>query len=161
MSPRAPRPRRSAHERALDALALRPRAAQELARWLRDRGYDAAEVAAVVERLTAAGLLDDARFAEAFARSRLIDRRLSRRRVLAELARRGVGREVASAAVASVVADEGVDEREAAYLVAEKKYRSLAGLDPAVAARRLTGFLARRGYGQDAIQGAVRRLLAG
>ncbi len=81
--------------------------------------------------------------------------------MLAELARRGVGREVASSAVASVLADEGIDECEAVYLVAEKKYRSLASLDPAVAARRLTGFLARRGYGRDAIRGAIRRLLAG
>ena len=59
--------------------------------------------------LLAAGLLDDARYALSFARSRLLDRKLSKRRVLAELSRRGVARDLADAAVAQVM--ESVNRR--------------------------------------------------
>lgn len=148
----------TAHTRALDALARRARSGAELARWLRERGHSADETAETIARLTACGLLDDARFAEAFARGRLMDRKLSRRRVLADLARRGVAREVAAVAVAAVVADEEIDESAAVEAVARKKYRSLSGLDPHVARRRLTAFLARRGYDQDVVRAALKRL---
>ena len=41
---------------------------------------------------------------------------------------------------------------------ARKKLRAMAGLEPVVRARRLTAFLARRGYEIDAIRSALRRL---
>ncbi|HVZ50213.1 MAG TPA: regulatory protein RecX [Gemmatimonadaceae bacterium] len=146
---RAPIP---CYTRALDALARRARSSADLARWLGDRGYERDEIAETVSRLTATGLLDDARFAHAFARSRFVDGKQSRRRVQAELARHGVAREVADAAIATVVQDEVVDEEAMVRAVAERKYRTLARLDPIVARRRLMAFLARRGYDGDLVR---------
>lgn len=148
-----------AFSRSLDALARRARSTTELARWLRERGYPADEIAEAIERLTASGLLDDAKFAESFARSRLVDRKVSRRRVLTELARRGVARDVADAAVAAVLEDEAVDEAAGLAAIAAKKMRTLRGLAPDVAARRLTAFLARRGYDADAVRRVVDEMM--
>ncbi len=150
----------SCYVRALEALARRARSTADLSRWLRQRGYATDEIAGAVERLAAAGLLDDAKFAHAFARACLADRKFSRRRVLVELSRHGVAREVAEAAVAVVLADEGVDESTALVAVAAKKMRTLAGLAPDVAARRLTSFLARRGYDADAVRRVVAQLVS-
>jgi regulatory protein len=151
-------PAQSAHARALDALARRARSAAELRRWLAQRGYAAAEVAETIARLTASGLLDDAKYSSAFATTAIVDRGLSRRRVLAELARRGVPRNVADAAVDAVVLDHDVDEDAAALAVATRKWRTLASLDPVTAQRRLLAFLARRGYDLDAARRVVDRL---
>ena len=151
----------STYNRALDALARRSRSVSELRTWLREREVEAAEIDDVITRLLAAGLLDDARYALSFARSRLLDRKLSKRRVLAELSRRGVARDLADAAVAQVMEDEGVDEFAAVEQVAARKWKSLAKLERTVAVRRLTAFLARRGYDGDAVRRAVRSVSAG
>lgn len=151
----------SAYSRALDALARRSRSSSDIARWLLDRGYDRAEVDAIVARLTAAGLLDDARYADAFARSWLVGGRQSRRRVQAELVRHGVARDVASAAIERVIRDEGLDEVAAIRRVAEQKFRALARLEPDVARRRLMAFLVRRGYDGDLVRRVASELMRG
>lgn len=149
----------SAYSAALDALARRARSITELSRWLRDHGYPPGEIDDAITRLTAAGLLDDASFARSFVRSRLVDRKLSRRRVQAELARRGVARALVDAALTDVMADEEIDEEETVRLLAERKYRSMSQLDPQVARRRLMAFLSRRGHGGDVVRRVVGRLV--
>lgn len=145
----------SPYNRALDALARRSRSVSELRQWLREREIEPAAIDDVIARLVAAGLLDDERYALSFARSRLLDRKLSKRRVLAELARRGVARDLADAAVAQVMDDEGVDEFAAVEQVAARKWKTLSKLDRPVAIRRLMAFLARRGYDGDVVRRAV------
>ena len=152
------RPMPTAYNRALDALSRRARSISELSRWLKQRDYEPDDIAEVIERLTSAGLLDDARYAELFARSRLLDRKLSGRRVLLELGRRGITREMAADAVRAVTEDEGVDEYASAEAVALKKFRTMGSLAPDVARRRLFGFLARRGYDSDVVRRVVAKL---
>jgi len=152
---------RSAYNRALDALSRRSRSESELRRWLGDRKYEPGEIDPVIERLTASGLLDDAKYAEQFARSRLLYRKLSKRRVLGELSRRGIARELAASAVAQVMEDEGLTDSDGLQAVAERKWRTLSRLDPVVARRRLMGFLARRGYDGDAVRQAVKAVTNG
>lgn len=150
----------SAHARALEALARRARSCADLARWLRDRDYAPEEIDETVARLVASGLLNDAQFARAFARTRLVDRKLSRRRVQAELGRHGVAREIVDVAIAEAIGEESVDEEATVRAVAERKFRSLARLDHNVAKRRLVGFLARRGYDGATVRRVVRELTA-
>jgi regulatory protein len=149
---------KTAYNHALDALARRARSTVELLRWLRERDHDPDEIASTIERLTASGLLDDAKFAASFARDRIMNRKLSKRRVLAELGRRGIVRELAAAAANAVIEDEGIDEEAAVEAVAARKYRTLAKLDRQTAQRRLMGFLARRGYDGDVVRRVVGKL---
>jgi regulatory protein len=143
------------YDRALRMLAFRARATGELRRSLVQKGEEPPLVDAAIERLTRAGFLDDGAFARQFARARAAGGRASRRRIQAELARRGVARDVADAAIAEVFDEDAVDEGEAAVEVARRKFRSLASLDPAVRHRRLYAFLARRGYDADHIRRAI------
>lgn len=145
-------------DKALQALALRARSQRELERWLAQKGHEREHVAAAVERLLALGLLDDAAFARSFARSRAIGRGMSRRRIQAELSRRGVERSVTDAAIAEMAEDEGFDERALVEAAAQKKLRSLSKLAPDVRRRRLYGFLARRGYPPNFVMEVVNRL---
>jgi regulatory protein len=57
---------RAARVAALDALARRDHASEELRRKLLDKGYDPAVVGDVIERLCAEKLVDDRRFVENF-----------------------------------------------------------------------------------------------
>lgn len=143
------------YDRALRMLVFRPRAAAELRRTLIRKGEPAEHVDAALERLSAAGLIDDRAFARQFARSRSAGAGASRRRIQQELNRRGVERGVTDGAIAEVYEEEAIDEGEVAERAARKKLRSLADLAPDVRNRRLFAFLARRGYDSGDIRRAI------
>lgn len=146
------------YDRALAMLALRSRSTRELSRALVRKGEDAEHVDHAIERLTTQGLLDDAAFAESFARSRVIGAKESRRRVQQGLAKRGIPRVVSDAAIDAVMRDEEVDAQAMVLEAARKKLRALATLEPGVRRRRLYGFLARRGHDADDIRRVMHEL---
>ncbi len=149
-----------AFDRAAAALGRRARSAHELERWLLQRGFDRADVTDAVQRLTELGAIDDSQFARAFARSRALGKGMSRRRLQQELARRGVDRPMADAAIAEVLEEESVDERALLEQAARKKLAVLQGQEPDVVKRRLYGYLVRRGYAAEDIGAVLRSLLA-
>lgn len=147
-------------DRALDMLALRARSSAELKRQLQRKGEPPEFVAIAIERLLAAGFLDDAAFARQFARSKVLGAGLSKRRLQQELGRRGVAREVGDGAIEEVFGEEELDDAASIERVARKKFKTLAKLDPATQRRRLYAFLARRGFDGEDIAGVVRTLLS-
>ncbi|MDB4892485.1 MAG: Regulatory protein recX [Gemmatimonadetes bacterium] len=144
------------YDRALNMLAFRARSSAELARTLVRKGEEKAHVDRAVERLKEHGFLDDAAFAQSFARAKVVGASQSRRRVQQELSRKGVARDVSDAAIDNVFEEEGVDALAIVAEAARKKLRSLAKLEPAVQKRRLYGFLARRGYDGEHIRSAMK-----
>lgn len=156
-TPRSPDPAR-AYARSLDMLARAPRSVRDLRRRLLLKGELEADVEVTIERLTAAGLLDDAAYARAFVRAKVSSQAFSRRRLEQELARRGVARDIADAAIVEVLHDDNIDETANIDRVARKKLRMLSGLDPDTQRRRLFAFLARRGYEVDDVRAVVERL---
>jgi len=144
----------------LDALARRSRSGAELRRWLVEREYPAEEVEQVIERLVAGRLLDDLAFARGFANARLgAGRGFGPARVRLELLRRGVARELIDWVLAEHQEDSGVDPAQAVEAAARKRLRSLAGLEPAVAERRLIAWLLRRGFPGGIASQVARRLI--
>lgn len=142
-------------DRAVNMLAFRARSSVELTRALILKGEDPQHVQRAVARLLEQGLLDDAAFARAFTRTKLIGALHSPRRVQQGLARKGVARQVSDAAIATVVAEESVDQQALVEQVARKKLRTLATLEPMVRRRRLYAFLARRGFDGQEIRRAM------
>ncbi len=126
--------------RALNVLGYRARAEGELRERLGRAGYADGTVAAVVERLRELGYLDDGEFARNATREKA--RKYGPRRILGDLKRSGVDDEVAREAVEEEFS--GDEELEAASAAAERRYNSGERSD--AHARRVYGFLARRGY---------------
>ena len=148
-----------AYDRALNMLAFRARSAAELRRQLLRKGEPEPSVAAALERLLGAGLVDDREYARQYARSKVVGSGFSRRRVAQELRKRGVGREVAEHAIAEAFQDDQVEEDAVIERAARKKLRTLVSVDPAVRRRRLYSFLARRGFESDDIRSVLSRVL--
>ena len=118
----------------------------------------AEEAEAVIARLLGAGLLDDERYALAYARSKLVNQGASARRISQDLARKGVNAELSRQAIAQVVDEEEVDTKAVIERVARKKLASMGDLEPVVVRRRLFAFLARKGYELDEIRDVVGRV---
>jgi len=145
----------SAYNYALNLLAARPYSTRALHRKLIQKEYEAADAEDAIRRLVANGLLDDARFAEQYARSKILATGASKRRLTQDLYRKGIKSDVASAAIDNVVADEEIDTAAMIERVARKKLAQLGDLEPLVLRRRLFAFLARRGYDIDEIKRVV------
>jgi len=143
------------YNRALDLLSARPYTVRQMRRKLIQKEVPADEADAVIERLLGAGLLDDERYALAYARSKLVGQGSSARRISQDLTRKGVSAEVSKQAIEQVVVDEEVDTHAVIERVARKKLASMGDLEPVVLRRRLFAFLARRGYELDEIREVV------
>ncbi|WP_395243442.1 regulatory protein RecX [Agromyces sp. MMS24-K17] len=117
-----------------------------------EHGLDDGEVEDWLERYERLGYLDDARLAEQVVHMQAVRRGRGSSAVITELTRRGIDGEVAHSAVAAIDHDAEVGN---AVAVAERRARQLGGLDRAVAERRLTAFLMRRGYPSDVVREAV------
>jgi regulatory protein len=94
-----------ARERALQLIGYRERSCHELTQRLRDNGYPARTVAGVVSRFCEVELVDDGRFASAWVRSRA-SAGYGRRRILHELAEKGIDEDTARAAVEEELSGE-------------------------------------------------------
>ncbi|MFN5598986.1 MAG: regulatory protein RecX [Gemmatimonas sp.] len=146
-------------DRAVDALARGRRTRRELELRLRRHEATPAQIREALDRLEAAGLLSDEAVAQAEASARL-RRGEAPARVTQQLRRKGVAGAVVSRAVADAITDDGFDEMAACRAVAEKRARTLAGDEPVAAARKLLGFLLRRGYSGTVARRVVAEVLA-
>ena len=146
--------RHTAMSSALRLLSYRPRSEREMRDALRSRRIPEAISGETLDRLRQLRLLDDRAFAEAWTESRQRNSPRGRRMLLAELAQKGVEREVARASV------DAIDEEAAALLAGRKRSRTLRGLEFRDFRHRLGDFLARRGFGYDVCEAAIRQLWA-
>jgi regulatory protein len=135
----------AAHRAALRALARRAHARFDLRRRLLQKQHPPAAVDGALDRLAAAGLLDDGRFAADYAAAKAYRGR-GPARLIRDLLALGIDRRVAEQAVQTSLADEGIDPTRAVRALAEKRARQLAALPASVRKRRLTAFLVRRGF---------------
>jgi regulatory protein len=131
-----------AMNRALNFLGYRARSEKEVRDRLRRYGYGEETVAAVVGRLEELGYLDDEDYARLVAREKA--RRYGPRRISAQLRRSGVDAELAQGVVDEEFA--GRSEVEEARSAAARRYNR-GGSE--AEARRVYGFLVRRGYSAE------------
>lgn len=136
---------------ALRLIAYRPRSRGELQTGLRERGFSTEAQEAAISRMADLGYLNDEAFAERWVESRLAHKPRSSRMLANELRQKGIDQETIDATLESTKIDEVGDALE----LARKKAGSLGALDPQARTRRLTGFLARRGYGFDVIRRVI------
>jgi regulatory protein len=136
--------------RALNYLGYRARSEREVRELLLRRfGYGEETTEGVVGRLKQLGYLDDGDFARLVAREKA--RRYGPRRISAELRRSGVDAELARGVVEEEFA--GRSELEEARSAAARRY-NMGG--SAAEARRVYGFLTRRGYSAEVCAAVAR-----
>ncbi|MEN2737870.1 regulatory protein RecX [Microbacterium sp. X-17] len=139
----------------LRKLRARPLSVTEAEGILRGEDAPGPAVAELLARFVDLGYLDDAALAERLVELATGRRGQGRHMIAQTLARRGIPRPLADAALAGLPDDE--DERALEF--ARTKARAMRGLDTQTALRRLTGQLARRGYASSVALAAARRAL--
>lgn len=141
---------------ALRSLGARAMSTGGLVKRLQKKGLTYAEAQRVVERVASAGYLDDAEFARV---------RIERLRERGQYGDRAIRQRLMQDGVPNTVIDEALSESpldDPADLVlqaARDRASRLRGLDRAVAERRLTSYLQRRGHSGSEIRAAVQQAL--
>ena len=144
-----------AHRRALNWLKYSECSASSIRERLIAAGYDADGSRTLVEQLLADGSIDDARCAESLIHRWTQSGPIAPPELQRRLEAKGIPDTIAKQAVDTACGD---DVMTLAMQTAERKMKSLGGLEPKVAARRLFGHLARRGYDEDTARSVLDQL---
>ena len=140
--------------RRLDRSAA-PRSA--LADLLGRKEVDPRVAAEVLDRLEAAGVIDDAAYAARLARTRFAEKGAARRAIAEELRRKGLGEQDVATALGQIDSD---DEDSAALALARKKLSATRHLPWEVRRRRTAALLGRKGYSREATVRALEAAFA-
>ncbi|HEY2981573.1 MAG TPA: RecX family transcriptional regulator [Anaerolineales bacterium] len=144
--------RERAYQQAMLYLSYRARSEAEIRKNLIKHEIPEVVIEETLERLRQARLADDNGFAQAWVENRSTFRPRSRRALTAELRQKGLDDQTVRSAVA------GVDEQALALEAARKRTARLEGLEWIEFRKKLSDFLARRGFAYEIIGPTVRGL---
>jgi regulatory protein len=133
-------------------LSYRPRSEGEIRQWLRGRRFPKEVIEAAIARLKEQNLTDDLAFAQFWKDNRLSFRPKSKRLIKKELRDRNVSAEI----IEQVTGD--IDDEGTAYKLASGRLPALSRLDYPSFYRRLSSYLAYRGFSYEVIRDTVARL---
>lgn len=128
---------------ALKLLSIRQRSEREISIALQKKNCSQELIIAVIDRLKAADLLDDRQFASNWARYRLSNHPMGRKRLKYELKQHGISAAVVEEVVDTVLT-EGI-ELDSARLLAQR-YPQRRGESVSHYCQRLARFLQQRGF---------------
>lgn len=144
--------RERALQQALLFLSYRARSEKEIRQNLLKHEFTEDAIETTLEKLRINNLANDPEFARAWVENRNTFRPRSRRALLMELRQKGLDDETAQAAVS------GVDENALAYESALKRANRLKGLEWGEFRKKLSEYLARRGFPYSVIAPVVTRI---
>lgn len=143
----------TAYQLGLKLIGYRMRTSKEIEEHLRKKGIPDRVIACVRERLEQSGLLDDDRFASNWIENRSEFRPRSHRLISWELRRKGVDESIIRQAIENATPEEVL-----AYRAGLKYLRRYSQLEKEEFRRKLSGFLARRGFNYEVIKPVVDQL---
>jgi regulatory protein len=144
--------RERAYQQALLFLSYRTRSESEIRQNLRKHDLPEEVIEQTLVRLRENRLADDGQFARAWVENRNTFRPRSRRALAVELRQKGLSEETAQSALAAV------DDEALAYQAGLKRTHRLRDLEWNEFRRKLSEFLARRGFPYSVIAPVVSRL---
>ena len=133
-------------DRAYYYLSYRPRSEGEIRQWLRKRGFANEVTETAIARLREQGLCDDFAFAQFWKDNRLSFRPKSKRLIRRELRDKKVAAEIIEQVI------RNIDDEEIAYKLGSSRLPVLARLDYPNFCRRLSSYLAYRGFSYSIIK---------
>jgi regulatory protein len=144
--------RERAMQQALLFLSYRARSENEIRKNLSKHEIPEAVIEETLERLRREGFADDKKFASAWVENRSTFRPRGRRALALELRQKGIDDHTIESAL------EGIDDEALAYEAGQKKVRKLKVQEWTEFRKKMSEFLARRGFSYSVIAPIVKRL---
>ena len=144
----------AAYQKATRLLDYRPRTEMEIRQKLQQKGFEAEEIESVVRRLKNANLVADEQFARMWIENRNESHPRSQRMIRYELRNKGISEQIIDNALT-----ESEQDSELAMKAASRYARRLNSVDRQAFQKRLSAYLARRGFSYGTIAPVVRDLI--
>lgn len=144
-----------AYQRAIRYIGYRMRSVSEVKQKLNQQDIDTVVIENVIERLQKSGLLNDLSFAQMWIENRSEFRPRSHRMLAVELKKKGIQSDIISQIIEETTSDEIL-----AYTAAKKQARKYKHLEWQDFRRKLSSFLARRGFSYSTINPTVNQVWA-
>lgn len=144
-----------AYQKAIRLIGYRMRSESEIQRYLRDQGISPEIIDEVSERLKKNGLVDDMSFAQMWVENRIEFRPRSHRMLSIEMQQKGIPQEIISQIIAEIPPNDSL-----AYKAAQKQVRKYQHLEWGDFRRKLSSYLARRGFSYGTIKPTVNQVWA-
>lgn len=128
---------------ALKLLSFRPRSVSELESRLKIKRYPADVIEQVIALLSKQGLLNDEKFGELYANSKIHSRPVGKKQLELDLKRKGLSDAIVQQSLEKL---SDYDERAAALELVRRRYDKMTGISDQKKKARLFGFLQRRGF---------------
>src|SRR5215217_8745045 len=146
--------------RAVNLLAAKPRSIGELRERLLEKNWTNLEIVnAVIEKLEEYGYLDDRKFAEDLALSKLRQKPQGKRRLQQAMSQKRLDRETLDTAIAS--AFEKMPEIELIDAAIEKRLRLKGRPETREDTKKFYDFLLRQGFAYDLVSKKMREIASG
>ncbi len=143
----------AAFQKALQLIGHRPRTENEIRQRLSEKDFSAGQIDQTVDKLRNEDLIHDAKFAEMWVEDRNAFHPRSQRMIAYELKRKGIAQDLIENALRGTAEDSAL-----AFQAANQYARRLTGLDWLTFKKRLSSFLARRGFDYGTISPVVRKV---
>jgi regulatory protein len=137
------------YNQTLRFVALRPRTKAEVTTYLTKKHSPSPLVEQITNKLQSIGLLDDTQFAQSFVHDRRLLRPTSRRKMIIDLQKKRVSKDIAE----EIVGTSQEDERAALSLIVERKRRQSAYKDNV----KLMQYLSRQGFKYEDIKAVLNK----
>ena len=134
------------YQRALHYLSFRPRTIQEIRTYLEDKDVVPEVAQTVIDRLSEQHYVDDTEFARLWVENRIRHNPKGERALRYELRRKGLGQPEIDQAL------EALDEETLAWQAIQKRLSQWSRLDALTFRKKLSNFLAYRGFSYDTIE---------
>ncbi len=145
--------REVAFQNALRLIGHRPRTEIEIRQKLSEKNFSDGQIESTIEKLREENLIHDAKFAEMWVEDRTAFHPRSRRLIAYELKRKGIAEDLIGKALKG-----SSEDSELALQAANQYARRLVGLEWMTFKKRLSSFLARRGFDYETISPTVQRV---
>ena len=141
------------YDKLLRFSTLRPRSEKELKDWLKKHKVHLSIHENLYSRLKRLDLLNDNKFAQWWVEQRMEFSPRGKRALIAELRQKGINRDLIIQLVNESVS-QGYEEKTARKLLQKKKYK-WERLQKLEAKKKMSDFLARKGFGWEVIKNAI------
>ena len=141
------------YDKLLRFSTLRPRSEKELKDWLKKHKVHLSIHENLFSRLKRLDLLNDNKFAKWWVEQRMEFSPRGKRALIAELRQKGINRDLIIQLVNESVS-QGYEEKTARKLLQKKKYK-WERLQKLEAKKKMSDFLARKGFGWEVIKNAI------
>lgn len=131
---------------------LRPRSEKEVNLWLRKHKVHKSLHKELFNKLKRLELLDDKKFAQWWIEQRTTFRPRGKRALFAELRQKGINRDL----IKEILDEVEIDEEKIARQLLEKKRYKWEKLPKFEAKKKMSEFLARKGFGWEIIKQAIK-----